>query len=342
MKIKLLYIGNKLSKHGVSPTSVETLGPLLQQDFDVHLVSNKKSKIIRLFDMLFSIVKYRKTVDYILIDTYSSSAYYFSLSCGLLANFLGLKYIPILRGGNLETRIHKSSKLTNAFFNNAFKLVSPSGFLKQIFENCGYSNIVVIPNNIQIENYNFRQRSALTPKLLWVRSFADYYNPELAIYILKNLLSHYPQAELCFVGPDKDGTQKKCMALTEELELQKYIKFTGKLSKKDWSKLAQDYDIFISTTNIDNTPVSVIEAMALGLIVVSTNVGGVPHVIASESNGHLFEANNIEDGTNQILKILQNSSTQIEQNKNMSENARKTAETWDWKAVRLKWLDILK
>jgi glycosyltransferase involved in cell wall biosynthesis len=82
--------------------------------------------------------------------------------------------------------------------------------------------------------------------------------------------------------------------------------------------------------------------MALGLIVVSTNVGGVPHVIANESNGHLFEANNIEEGTNQILKILQNSSTQSEQNKIMSENARKTAETWDWKAVRLKWLDVLK
>jgi glycosyltransferase involved in cell wall biosynthesis len=342
MKIKLLYIGNILSKHGFSPTTIETLGPLLQQEFDVHLVSNKKSKFLRILDMWFSIIKNRTTVDYIVIDTYSSSAYYFALSCGILSHFLGLKYIPILHGGNLETRIHKSSKLTNTFFRNAFILVSPSGFLKHIFEKHGYSNIIVIPNNIQIENYNFRQRSIISPKLLWVRSFADFYNPELAIYILKKLLKNYPESQLCFVGPDKDGTQKKCIALTEELELQKNIIFTGKLPKTDWLKLAQDYDIFISTTNIDNTPVSVIEAMALGMIVISTNVGGVPYVIANESNGHLFEANNIEDGTNKILNILQQSSIQIEQNKIMSENARKTAETWDWKAVRLKWLDVLK
>ena len=116
MKIKVLYIGNILSKHGFSPTTIETLGPLLQEDFDVTLVSNKKSKIFRIMDMLLSIVKNRKTVDYILIDTYSSSAYYFALSCGMLSHALGLKYIPILHGGNLESRLHKQNKLTTDFF----------------------------------------------------------------------------------------------------------------------------------------------------------------------------------------------------------------------------------
>ena len=78
------------------------------------------------------------------------------------------------------------------------------------------------------------------------------------------------------VGPDKDGSLEKTKQYAKEKGVLHRVRFTGGLSKTEWIELSKDYNIFINTTNVDNTPVSVMEAMALGFPVISTNVGGVP------------------------------------------------------------------
>ena len=55
-------------------------------------------------------------------------------------------------------------------------------------------------------------------------------------------------------------------------------------AKKEKKELASKHDIFINTTHFDNTPVSVMEAMALGLPVISTNVGVIPFLLTNEQN----------------------------------------------------------
>ena len=71
----------------------------------------------------------------------------------------------------------------------------------------------------------------------------------------------------------------KCKALVKESGMQENVLFKGKMSKKEWIEISKNYHIFLNTTNVDNLPVSVIEAMALGMIIVSTNAGGVPFLI---------------------------------------------------------------
>ena len=111
----------------------------------------------------------------------------------------------------------------------------------------------------------------------------------MAIEVLKELKNTYPNAALCMVGPDKDGTQADVQQLIKRYQLHDSVEITGVLSKEDWHKKSEDFDIFINTTNVDNTPVSVIEAMALGLPVVSTNAGGLPYLINNGKDGILIE-----------------------------------------------------
>lgn len=69
--MKLLYLGNQLSKYGFNKTTIETLGFQLEQEgFHVYYASNKKSFPFRMLDMMWSVILYRKQVSYILIDTY--------------------------------------------------------------------------------------------------------------------------------------------------------------------------------------------------------------------------------------------------------------------------------
>ena len=106
---------------------------------------------------------------------------------------------------------------------------------------------------------------------------------------------------------------------------------------RDRINLAADYDIFLNTTNFDNTPVSVIEAMALGLPVVSTNVGGIPFLIEDEKDGLLTPKEDIIECAEQLVKIMTDNELAI----TLGEQARKKAISFDWKSVKTVWLEVL-
>jgi len=336
MKKEILYIGNALSRKGANVTSIETLGNFLKQEgYIVKKVSSKANKVLRLMDMLWAVLKYRKKVSYVLIDTYSTTNFWYAVLVGRLCDFYKLDYIPILRGGDLPQRIQRSKKRSKRLFENAKINIAPSQYLMKAFEKEGYSNLKYIPNTIAIDNYIFKERQQVQPKLLWVRSFSQIYNPLMAIKILEELLKMYPDASLCMVGPAKDETFDVCSSYARKHQLP--VIFTGKLSKKDWITLSRNYDIFINTTNFDNTPVSVIEAMALGLPVISTNVGGVPFLIDNEVDGLLCEANAVEEFTSKIVQLIEQERIAID----LTANARKKVSSFDWHAVKTLWVEVL-
>ena len=88
-------------------------------------------------------------------------------------------------------------------------------------------------------------------------------------------------------------------------------------------------DIFINTSNVDNTPVSVLEAMACGLIIVSTNVGGIPHLLADEVNALLIPPQNPQAMTAAIQRVL----TESDLAESLPQNARKDIEKFDWSVI---------
>lgn len=334
--MKILYIGNKLSIHGINQTTIETLTPLLQLGgLCVVSVSEKKNFILRILDMIQSVLKHKNS-DYVLIDAYSTLSFYYLLVVSQLCRLFKIKYIPILHGGNLPERLKKSPFLSKLVFNNAFINVAPSHYLLEKFKESGFSNLTYIPNFIALENYPFKLRNVYTPKLLWVRAFAEIYNPKMAVLVFQRIKEKYPNAQLTMVGPDKDGSFSEVKALANQLKLE--VNFTGKLSKKDWIILAGNHDIFINTTNVDNMPVSLLEAMALGLPIVSTNVGGIPYLIENEKNGLLVDRANISEMCSAIEKlILNNRDAQLIVNE-----AINYVQNMDSKNVLSKWLNLLK
>ncbi|MES2812694.1 MAG: glycosyltransferase family 4 protein [Bacteroidota bacterium] len=331
----LLYIGNKLSSHGLNKTTIETLGSLLvQEGYVLTYASSQKNQYLRILDMLWCVLKNKK-LDYILIDTYSTSSFWYAFLTSQLCRVLKLKYIPILHGGNLPYRLQKNPNLCKMVFGNAFQNVAPSPYLLRAFQKHGYSNLSCIPNVLQMEGYPFKERARLQPKLLWVRAFAAIYNPKMAIEVLLTIKQKYPEAELCMVGPDKDGSLEETKKYAQSLNLA--MTFTGGLTKEEWISLSEEYDIFINTTHFDNTPVSVMEAMALGLPVVSTNVGGIPYLLTDKQNALLVNDNDTQEMVAKIDYLLQHPEVVTK----LTTNARKKAEQLDWEVVKTQWMALL-
>jgi L-malate glycosyltransferase len=337
MKKNLLYIGNKLSDHGMTVTSIETLGILLENEgYTIVYASSKKNKILRMLDMIFKTISNSRKVDFVLIDTYSTSNFWFAFLISQLCRLLNLKYIPKLHGGNLPHRLSKSPFFCKMIFKNAYKNIAPSNYLMEAFQNKNYAEIIYIPNTIEIQNYRYKPREKIEPKLLWVRSFTAIYNPEMALMVLLELKKEFPNAQLCMVGPDKDGTLVNTIQLAKNLKLN--VNFTGKLSKDKWAKLSEQYDIFINTTHLDNTPVSVIEALALGLPVVSTNVGGIPFLLEDKITAILVNDNDVAAMVNGIKEIINNKQLKD----HLIHNGLNLIQEFDWEKVKNKWIEILK
>lgn len=332
----VLYVGNHLQNSQTNLSYSAVLGPLLAQSgYNLRYTSNKTNKVLRLLDMLWTTLKSRKKTDLVLIDTYSTQNFYYAVLVSRLCMVLHLPYVPILHGGNLPNRLKNSQKLSRRLFMNANVNVSPSLYLKECFEKAGYQNVAYIPNTISIAHYSQHNKTFDKPRLLWVRSFSEIYNPALAVKVLHELRQRGYDASLCMVGPDTDGSLAEVKALAERLNVS--VNFTGKFTKIEWIALSRDYNVFINTTNFDNMPVSVIEAMALGLPVVSTNVGGMRYLIKDGVEGLLVVPNDKIAMTDAICSLFKD----VQRTEMMVTKAREKVEGFDWKQIKSLWEEVL-
>ena len=335
-KKTLLYIGNKLATKGGTATVIDTLSAqLIQEGYTVITASEKKNKARRLLDMVATFLRFRNQIDAVLIDTYSTNNFYYATVIGGLCRKYHIPYFPILHGGNLPQRLEQSPLKSKKYFGGAQLNISPSHYLMEAFSAQGFENITYIPNAVEIKKYPFKFRKTATTKLLWVRSFSEIYNPLLAIEVLEKLIEKGHQASLTMVGPEKDGSLAKCKALVAKKSLP--VTFTGLLSKEAWIELSKQSDIFINTTNFDNMPVSIIEAMALGFPIVSTNVGGLPFLIADGVNGVLVPTKNAIA----MVQAIERISNDHKISEAMSNAARLKGESYNWAIIKESWHKVL-
>ena len=198
-------------------------------------------------------------------------------------------------------------------------------------------DIILIPNPLNIKNYPFRLRSASSPHLVWLRAFHNIYNPQMAPKVIADLYASYPKISLTMIGPDKgDGALEETQTVIGKFDLQKNIEIIPGIPKSEIPGYLERADIFISTTNVDNTPVSVLEAMACGLCIISTNVGGIPYLLDDGKDALLVPPDNPGAMASAIRRIL----TEPGLATHLSKNAREKVEQFDWSVILPKWEDL--
>ncbi|WP_417887322.1 glycosyltransferase family 4 protein [Zunongwangia sp.] len=308
---------------------------LREEGYSVQTASGKENKVLRLSEMLGLIINNYKTTDIVLIDTYGATNFYYAYTVAKLCQYFSIPYVPILHGGNLPDRLKNSAKFSANLFGNAYMNIAPSKFLYQEFKNRDFTNLMIIPNSINLNKFPYFKRENFKPKLLWVRRFQDRYNPKMALKVIEDLMRKFPDASLCMVGPEKDGTMAVCKNYAIKYNLN--VTFTGKLKKRAWAELSKEYDFFINTTTVDNTPLSVIESMALGLPVISTDVGGMPKLILNNKDGILVNNGDV----NAMVKAVETLIQYPKIAQKISETAREKAESFSWETIKNCWINFL-
>ena len=319
--MNVLYIGNRLSAHGKSPTGIEILGPLLEKrGHNLRYASSKKNKIVRLSQMLAATFRSRKWADVVLIDTYSTSNFWYAVAVSALCRRFKITYIPVLHGGNLPSRLVNSPSASGALFKNSAVNVAPSGYLQRAFADRGY-NVKLIPNPVNLDNFPFKPRPEAAPNLLWVRALGPMSNPQMAVRVAALVAREHPSTRLVMVGPDPLDLSRDLRQLASQLGVQ--LDLRGGLSQKEWASLSAQSDIFINTSSVDNAPFSLIEAMALGLYVVSTDVGGIPFLADDMRDALLCGPGDDAAMARSIIKIIADPALRATLQKSAFEKSRR-------------------
>lgn len=182
----------------------------------------------------------------------------------------------------------------------------------------GYKNPPIIPNGIPTEEYapnpakrvQFRQAHSVEPDavvIVHVGRFVELKNHALLLQAFAQLRSESP-LYLWLVG---DGELRPAMEQrARELGIAERVRFWG--VRADVADILNAADLFTLPSQYEGNPMSVMEAMAAGLPVVATAVGGVPELVEDQRTGILVPPEDCSSLT-QALQLLLNDETRRRQ-----------------------------
>lgn len=214
----------------------------------------------------------------------------------------GVPAIVNYRGGEAATFLARSSGLVNLTLRRAACLVVPSRFLQTVFQRYGML-AQVLPNVIDLGR--FRPRDAATvhgAHLVVTRNLEPIYDNASALRAFAMVREKRPEALLTIAGSGPDAPRLR--ALAGELGMVEAVRFAGRLDRDAMAALYRDADICVNASLADNAPNSLLEAMASGVAVVSTNVGGVPFLVEHDKTALLVPPQNPQAMAQALLRVL--------------------------------------
>ena len=331
-------IGNFLSDHIGTRSYCEDLAIRLSRgNWKPITASDKSSRPVRLLDMLDRTWRYRHHYRVALVDVFNGRAFIWAEAVCLLLRYLKKSHILVIRAGNMPQFAKKYPVAMKNLLRYAFAVTTPSRYLAQELAFLGME-IQVIPNAIDLSTYKFEQRSMLQPRLVWLRAFHRDYNPLMAIEAVGYLRADFPEIQLTMIGPDKhDGTLVSIYKAITQLGLQNNIVLREAIPKSKVPDTLASYDIFLNTTSAESFGVSVMEAAATGLCIVSTAVGELPLIWKNEYSALLIPSGDSWVMAQAVRRILTDSDLALR----LSCNARATAEHYDWSTILPQWEQLL-
>lgn len=165
-------------------------------------------------------------------------------------------------------------------------------------------------------------------RLVYIGRFAPNKRLDRIIRILYYLKKEMPNIKVFFVGSDW-GEKEKLIGLAKKLDVLRNIKFIGPVQQKDVHKYLSRANVFLLSSDYEGFGISVIEAMAAGLVAVVNNIPTMREIIRNEKDGFVTDFDEQERTAELVLNILKSKKLR----KEIGHNARKATKIYDWDEI---------
>lgn len=269
------------------------------------------------------------------VHVYSASYWSFLLAPApaiAVSRWFGKPVILNYHSGEAEDHLASWGWRVHPWLRRVDKIVVPSTYLQDVFARHGY-HARVVRNIIDTSCFHYRERSQLRPRLLSNRNLEAHYGVGTTLKAFALLRKQWPQARLKIAGYGSERARLEKWVRSERLD---GVEFVGRIEPEAMPRLYDEADIFVNSSVIDNQPISILEAFAAGLPVVSTPVGDIPAMMRNQQNGTLVPRDDPAAMAAAITLLLDAPGEAV----TMARRAREEAEQYTWAQVGSVWTDL--
>jgi len=248
----------------------------------------------------------------------------------IIAKLLGKPVVLNYHSGEAPDHLRRSAVARFVLRRLVDVNVVPSPFLRDVFRSFEI-DADVVPNIVDLRQFTYRVRDPLRPRLLCTRNLEPLYNLPCVLRAFAKIQAHYPAATLTLVGSGSQDVTLREEAAALRVE---NVTFAGRVAPSEIHRYYANADIYVQAPSIDNMPLSLLEAFASGLSVVSTNVGGVPSMLRHGIDGLLVADKDADALADQVIQLLVDPALA----RRLTESAYRTLGAYEWSGVRDGWL----
>jgi glycosyltransferase involved in cell wall biosynthesis len=270
-----------------------------------------------------------------IVHVFSASYWSFLLTPApamAVARAFGKRVILNYHSGEADDHLARWGLLVHPWLRLAHEIVVPSEYLREVFARHGY-RARVVPNVVDTSHFRYRDRPSLGPHLVSTRNLEHHYRVDKTLEAFALVQAQYPQATLSVAGYGSEGPQLRRLATSLGLT---GIRFLGRVEPNDLPAVLDGADVFINSSTVDNQPVSVLEAFAAGLPVVSTPTGDIANMVRDGETGLLVPAGDPAAMAKAVISLLEDPDRAAA----MARRARGEVEKYSWAHVRERWAAV--
>jgi glycosyltransferase involved in cell wall biosynthesis len=328
MAIQARKISFLLRESGFDVFEVET-SPELPKGFGFIANIRGFRTLLKLFSFLYHLHKILPHVEAVYFLTgFFNFFFWVTYPALILIKIHRKRVILSARGGEAGKFFRRYGILVGPILKSVDTISVPSGFLRDAFKEILHIEPIIIPNISDLQQFSFRERFPVQPKLLTTRNLEKMYNVDCVIKAFKEVHHHFPESLLGIVG---EGSQRKVLEkMVRNLGLADCVKFYGRVEHAEIQNLYDQYDIYINASNVDNFPGSILEAFASGLPVISTRAGGIPYMVKEGVTGLLVKMNDYAALAEKVVQLIREPDMAL----TLARNARDECQKYSWEHVK--------
>jgi len=241
---------------------------------------------------------------------------------------LGKRVVLNYHTGEAEDHLRRSGRLVRWAANRADVFVVPSLYLQRIFARAGIA-ATVVPNTIEMPQAAAQPEG---PVIVNTRALEPIYDIPCALRAFALVQTRHPGARLILVG--RGAEADRCRRLAAELGL-RGVEFVGGVAHAEVARYLSRAALFLNSSRIDNQPLSILEAFAWGVPVVSTAAGGIADIVRHGETGLLAPIGDHVALAAEACRLLADPALA----RQLARAARAAAARHTWPALRDLWLD---
>lgn len=228
-----------------------------------------------------------------------------------VCKYLDLPLITIFHGYDASKKsiLEKYKESYFELFNFSFKIIAVSKKIAETLIDLGCNKQKVIITPCAPDDIFFDLKPKFeNPQFIGAGRFVDKKAPYYTIFAFQKAVQIYPEAKLVLAG--EGHLFNSCKNIVNYLGLNKSIDLVGVISKETMSHYFENslaflqHSIIAENGDSEGTPVTILEASAAGLPIISTFHAGIPDVIIDLKTGFLVNEHDVDAMASKMIILL--------------------------------------